>query len=124
MRTLPEGESWGIATRIDRYPYAAFVDEESINLCFEKRNNIEGLNRYYLPMLQRQQESRRVTLDIRLTTAEIATLFTADGRKPSLRTLFRINIQGESLPFRLAKIEHWNAESNIVRCTFEQELNN
>ena len=124
MRTLPNGESWGIATRIDRYPYAAFVDEESINLCFEKRNNIEGLNRYYLPMLQRQQESRRVTLDLRLTTAEIATLFTADGRKPSLRTLFRINIQGESLPFRLAKIEHWNAESNIVRCTFEQELNN
>jgi hypothetical protein len=124
MRTLPNGESWGIATRIDRYPYAAFVDEESINLCFEKRNNIEGLNRYYLPMLQRQQESRRVTLDLRLTTAEIATLFTADGRKPSLRTLFRINIQGESLPFRLAKIEHWNTESNIVRCTFEQELNN
>jgi hypothetical protein len=53
----------------------------------------------------------------------MATLFTADGRKPSLRTLFRFNIRGESLPFRLAKIEAWDTENNIVQCTFEEELN-
>ncbi len=122
MRPLPKGESWGITVRLDSYPYATFVDE-STNLCFEPRNGIEGLNRYYRPMLQRQQESQLITLKLRLTTAEMATLFTADGRKPSLRTLFRFNIRGESLPFRLAKIEAWDTENNIVQCTFEEELN-
>lgn len=124
MCPLPEGESWGATSRLSSYPYAAFVDESGTNLCFESRNEVEGLSRYYRPMLLRQCECRRITLDLYLTTAEIATLFTADGRKPSLRTTFRFNIQGESLPFRLIKIEKWETESNIVQCTFEQELNN
>lgn len=123
IRELPKGESWGASYRIKEYPYAAFVDEESINLCFEDRNNIDGLHHYYLPTLLRQYDSQRVCLDLHLTTAEIASLFTADGPKPSLRSKFRLNIQGESHLFRLIKVERWNTESNIVRCTFEQELN-
>ena len=123
MQKLPEGESWGTEFRLDSYPYAAFIDEESINLCFEDRNNIDGLHRHHLPMLLRQRDCRRVTLDLYLTTAEIALLFTANGPKPSLRTRFRFNIQGESQLFRLAQVEQWDTESNIVRCTFEQELN-
>jgi hypothetical protein len=75
-------------------------------------------------MLLRQRDSRRVTLDLHLTTAEIAHLFTADGTKPSLRTKFRFNIQGESQLFRLVEVKQWDLNSNIVRCTFEQELNN
>ena len=123
MRALPEGESWGGSTRLDSYPYAAFIDDSTINLCFEDRNDIEGLHHYYLPMLHRQRDGVNITLDLHLSTAEIATLFTADGLKPSLRRRFRFNIQGESSLFRLAKIERWNTESNIVRCSFEQELN-
>ena len=125
LRNLPKGESWGSPyTRINQYPYAAFVDEESINLCFENRNGIEGLHRHHLPMLLRQRDSRRITLDLHLTTAEIAHLFTADGTKPSLRTKFRFTIQGESQTFRLVEVMQWDLNSNIVRCTFEQELNN
>lgn len=123
MRPLPEGESWGGDTRRNSYPYAAFVDGEEVNLCFEDRNDIEGLHHYYLPMLHRQRDGVNITLDLYLSTAEIATLFTADGLKPSLRRRFRFNIQGENALFRLAKIEMWNTESNIVRCRFEQELN-
>lgn len=121
MKSLPKGESWGIASRIDKYPYAAFVDEEDVNLCFEERNGIEGLCRYHLPTLLRQRDCRKITLDLYLTTAEIATLFTREGSKPSLLSKFRFNIQGESLLFRLAKIDSWDTESNIVRCTFEQD---
>jgi hypothetical protein len=123
MRTLPHGESWGTEFRLNEYPYASFIDEEDTNLCFEDRNGIEGLHRHHLPMLLRQRDCRRVTLDLYLTTAEIASLFTVDGPKPSLRTRFRFNVQGESQLFRLAKVEKWDTESNIVRCTFEQELN-
>jgi hypothetical protein len=124
LQELPKGETWGASYRLTKFPYASFVDEESINLCFEDRNGIEGLHRYHLPSLLRQRDCRRVTLDLRLTTAEIASLFTADGSKPSLRTRFRFNIQGVSQPFRLVGIKRWDLKSNIVQCTFEQELNN
>ena len=124
MRNLPKGETWGSTARLGNYPYVAFIDEESINLCFEDRNGIEGLHRHHLPSLLRQRECRRITLDLRLTPAEIASLFTADGTKPSLRTRFRFNIQGVSQPFRLVGAKRWNLKSNIVECTFEQELNN
>ena len=123
MRELPDSESWGASYRLREYPYAAFVDEESINLCFEDRNDIAGLHHYHLPTLLRQRDCRRVCLDLHLTTAEIASLLTADGPKPSLRSKFRLNIQGESQLFRLVRVEQWDTKSNIVRCTFEQELN-
>ena len=123
LQALPEGESWGATSRLNSYPYAAFLDEKSINLCFEERNDIEGLNHYYYPMLLRQCNSHLVTLDLYLTTAEMATLFTADGAKPSLRSRFRFDILGESSLFRLAKVESWDTDSNIVRCSFERELN-
>lgn len=123
LQSLPDGESWGGTSRLNKYPYAAFLDNESINLCFEERNGIEGLSRYHLPLLLRQCNSQLITLNLYLTTAEIANLFTADGTNPSLRRRFRFNILGESSIFRLAKVEQWDTESNVVRCSFERELN-
>jgi len=123
MRNLPEGESWNTSSHHNQYPYAAFVDDESINLCFEDRNDIKGLHHYHLPTLLRQRDCRRVTMSLYLTTAEIASLFTTDGSKPSLRTKFRFDIQGESQLFRLVKIGKWDTKSSVVQCVFEQELN-
>ena len=122
LRSLPEGESWGTHRRETAYPYATFLDEET-NLCYEERNGMEGLSRHFLPMLLRRRDSQQVALDLRLTTAEIATLLTADGTKPSLRSRFRFEINGESSLFRLAKMERWDCDSNVVRCLFERELN-
>lgn len=123
LRELPEGEVWNSQWLRNKYPYSAFVDEQNINLCFEDRNGIEGLHHHYLPMLHRQRDGRRVTIDVCLSTAEIATLLTSDGTKPSLRTKFRLNINGESGLFRLAKVGSWNTDTNIVQCCFEQEIN-
>lgn len=123
LRQLPEGELWNTDSGLDHYPYATFLDEEGTNLCFEERNNTEGLSLYYKPMLQRQSIGQRVTLNLYLTTAEIASLFTADGTKPSLRSLFRFDINGERALYRLAKVGCWDTKSNIVQCTFERDLN-
>lgn len=122
LRPLPEGESWGTTKRSTTYPYAAFLDEET-NLCYEERNGMEGLSRHFLPMLLRRRDSQNVALDLCLTTAEIATLFTSDGTNPSLRSRFRFDINGESSLFRLARVERWDSDSNVVRCLFERELN-
>lgn len=123
LRTLPEGECWISADKLDHYPYAAFSDGESINLCFENRDGLQGLNRYHTGRLSRLCEGKRLTLNLHLTTAEMASLFTTNGTKPSLRTRFRFNIQGESSLFRLAKVESWRSDNGTVCCTFEQELN-
>lgn len=122
LRQLPSGESWGADKRAKKYPYAAFLDEE-INLCYEDRNGLDGLHHHFLPMLLRRRDSQSIALNLRLTTAEIASLFTADGANPSLRSRFRFTINGESSLFRLAKVEQWDGDCNIVRCLFERELN-
>lgn len=118
MRQLPDGECWIASRRLNSYPYAAFFDDEEINLCFENRNGIEGLNAYYRSHLQRLCEAQTLTLDISLTTAEATSLLTANGPKPSLRKLFRFNIRGESSLYRLATIEGWREAEGVVRCKF------
>ena len=123
LRSLPEGECWIAGAKQSSYPYAAFVDSEGTNLCFGDMGETEGLYRYYSDYFERLCEGQNIAIDLHLTTAEIATLFTADGTKPSLRSRFRFEIEGESALFRLAKVERWDTDSDIVRCTFERELN-
>ena len=122
LRPLPEGECWIANEKQENYPYATFVDDEGTNLCFDKMGDTEGLYRYYADHFARLCESQNITVELHLTTAEIASLFTADGAKPSLRSRFRFEIEGESAIFRLAKVERWNIESDVVQCTFEREL--
>lgn len=122
VRPLPEDECWIAGNKLDYYPYAAFFDEEDINLCFEERNGIEGLGSYHLARLQRQEEGQRVTLDVAFTTAEMASLFTSYGCNLMALCTFRFDIRGESSRYRLAKIEDWDTASGVVRCTFERIL--
>jgi len=122
MRLLPNGECWIASDRLKSYPYAAFIDNNNVNLGFADCNDIEGLHRYHQQQLNRQCESQNITLDLHLTTAEMAFLFTAEGTKPSLRKRFRFDILGESSLFRLVKIEKWDTERGVVRCIFEREL--
>ena len=120
VRHLPENECWIAHQKLDRYPYVAFVDEEDINLGFEDRNGIEGLNRFHKPELMRQEEGQRVTLELYLTTAEVASLFTESGPKPSVRKLFRFGCQGERSLYRIVRVEGWSVDKGCVRCTFER----
>ena len=123
LQPLPEGECWIAENKQSNYPYATFCDGKGTNLCYEDRDGEKGLHRYYDEWFARQCESQRVTLDLHLTTAEIASLLTKEGSKPSVLHRFRFKIEGESALFRLVEVGSWNSESNIVRCTFERELN-
>ena len=120
MRKLPEGECWIANKKLQSYPYATFFDAEEVNLGFEDREGLEGLNRFYKPELMRQEEGHRITLDLHLTTAEMASLFTESGPKPSIRKVFRFDIQGESSLYRIVRVKSWSIEEGRVRCTFER----
>lgn len=122
LRLLPENEVWIAGNASRYYPYAAFVDEEGTNLCFEERNNTVGLSRYHLPYLLRQSEGQQITLNITLTTAEAASLLSDEGANLSLRNTFRLAIEGESSLFRIVKVEGWDHEKKTARCTFERLL--
>jgi hypothetical protein len=122
MRQLPNGECWIAGNRLEQYPYAAFLDQESINLCFEDRNGLKGLHTYHLAQAERAAQRERISLTLHLTAAEAANLFTANGPLPSLRSIYRFDIFGESSCYRLVKAESWSAEDGCVRCTFEREL--
>lgn len=122
LRELPENEMWIAGNASRSYPYAAFVDEEGVNLCFEERNNTEGLSRYHLPRLLRQSEGQQITLNISLTTAEAASLLSDEGANISFRNTFRLAIERESSLYRLVNIEGWDNEHKTARCTFERLL--
>ena len=122
MRPLPNGECWIAGNKLDEYPYAAFLDDESINLCFENRNGLEGLHTYHLAQAERAAKRERITLTLHLTAAEAANLFTENGPLPSLRSIYRFDILGESSCYRLVKAERWSVEDGCIKCTFEREL--
>ena len=124
LRRLPDGECWIANEKLDHYPYATFVDEET-NLCFEDRGGVTGLNSYYRDSLARLEKGQKATLNLYFTTAEIANLLTTYGSKPSVRSLFRFDINGESALYRLIEIEEWNiTQSATIRCSFEREIEN
>ena len=122
LRPLPNGECWIAGDKLYEYPYAAFIDDQEVNLGFELRNGVEGLRAYHLPQLLRQTEGQRVTLDLTPTMAETASILTESGTEPSIRKIFRFDIQGESSLYRIVKIGNWDTESGVVRCTFERIL--
>lgn len=122
MRQLPNGECWIAGNRLEQYPYAAFLDQESINLCFEDRNGLKGLHTYHLAQAERAAQRERISLTLHLTAAEAANLFTANGPLPSLRSVYRFDIFGESSCYRLVKAESWSTEDGCIKCTFEREL--
>lgn len=122
LRSLPNGECWIAGNKLPYYPYAAFIDGKEINLCFEDRGVLKGLHLHYLPQIERECNGQSVTLDLYLTTAEVASLLTADGPKPSVRSIFRFDIEGEMAEYRLVKVVSWDMARGAVRAKFERLL--
>lgn len=122
LRQLPANECWIANRAYESYPYAAFLDKEGTNLCFEERNGTEGLSRYHLPELERLTNAQLVTLDLTLSTAEAVSLLTESCSAISVRNTYRIAIGDESSLYRLVKTEKWKPEKRSIRCTFERIL--
>lgn len=123
LRALPEGERWP-ATATERYPLSAFLmAEERVNLCYEDHDEAEGLHRYYDERLRRERDRQRLTLTLKLTPLEINRLFKLEGEYPTVRSLFRLTIGGESSLFRLERIERVENDSTTVECQFLRTTN-
>ena len=122
-RPLPEGEVWNFHTLQHSYPYAAFHSEGEFTLCFEDRDGIQGLHRYYDQQWQAQALREVMSVDMRLAPHQITALIDPTGDGPNLRSHFRLNIMGQGALYRLLAIEGYDAQRGVARVRFARTLN-
>ncbi len=76
-------------------------------LCFEDRDGIEGLNRYYKRQIELEQRGQYITLALRLSPAELTSLFSVVEGMPNLMSRFSFVVQGERVECRIEAIEEY-----------------
>ncbi len=102
-----------------RYPYASFHSpDDGFTLCFEDRDEAEGLNRYYQNQVELLERASLITLSLELTSLEWSNLFSPLDSAASLRSEFCFTLKGESFKTRLYSVESYDIENGVARCTF------
>ena len=124
LRELPEGEHWGSMHDTHLYPYASFHGAASgLTLCFEDRDGCEGLHRYHLSEIRERAERAELCCDIRLSLNDYFELFSPTTTSASIRSTFRLSIDGAESLFRLRAIDSYDPERGVARCRFGRMLN-
>ncbi len=100
-------------------PYAAFhaVDDD-FTLCFEDRDGVQGLNRFYLSEVALYARSQVVTLSLKLSALDYSNLFAPNTSSASQRSIFLFTLRGESFRAILQSIESYDPSSGVARCSF------
>jgi len=127
MGRLPEGERWGYPLTGEGYPLAAFhfagdALNEGFTLCFEDRDSLTGLHRYYDAMLRSDACRQIMTCSVRLAPAEYVALFDLEGGGADIRSLFRLAAAESSSLFTLLAIESYDPETEVARCRFRRVM--
>ncbi len=101
-------------------PNAVFFSENmGVNLCFEDRDGLNGLNKYYRETVEREASGRYVELSLRLTPNELVSLSTPMSGRASMLSTFGLTISGEWCEARLESIEmEVGTKSPIAKCKF------
>lgn len=121
LKTLPEDENWPSPYSQDAYPLASFHSVEfQESLCFEDRDGVEGLHRYYDNELKECATRQLLTTDIYLPPEQYAQLFDPATIGANIRSRFKLNIEGSSSLFHLDAIESYDTKSYIARCRFQR----
>ena len=125
MHSLPDGERWGFPSGQAQYPLAAFHfagdgAAEGFTLCFEDRDGVRGLHRYYDLQTGRESAGRRITLSLRLAPHEFESLFTPGTGAPDLRSAFLLDTGEGTVRAALRAVEDYDPQAASVRCTFTQ----
>ncbi len=125
IRPLPENERWGYPSNEAGYPLAAFHfagDDTTagFTLCFEDRDGLKGLNRFYRRQAAREGSLERIALTLRVAPDEYETLFTLGTGQADIRSVFRIDTGQGVVRATLASIEAYDPDARTMRCTFDR----
>jgi hypothetical protein len=61
---------------------------------------------------------QRLTATLRLSTAEVVSLLSAEGEGATIRDSFRLQLFNESSLYRLESIKEYDPSSQSAECTF------
>lgn len=100
-------------------PYVAFHNpDEGFTLCFEDRDDTEGLNRLYQSEVELLRRSQIISLSLNLSALDYSNLFEPHADAASLRSRFYFELHGESFKTILYGIESFNPVSGVAKCSF------
>lgn len=124
LKLLPAGERWGWPHGAGSYPLAAFHSPRTkglggYTLCFEDRDDEQGLFRYYKQHEELLARGQEVVLDLLLSADEVAALERwAEAGEVGCNALYRLSVEGEPVRCRLERIEYYRPAEGIARCCF------
>jgi hypothetical protein len=122
METLPDGEYWPMCYAMRNYPLVAFHSpERGESLCFEDRDGCEGLHRYYDRELEEIALRGLLRCKILLPVADYVSLFDPNNESLSIRSRFRLEIEGAASLYTLRSIEHYDPLSGVATCLFRRQ---
>ncbi len=111
MREI-DGENYSL-------PYVAFHDSDvGFTLCFEDRDGVSGLNRFYLDEVSQYSRCQLLSLALNLSACDYSNLFAPSEGSASLRSRFYFDLQGESFRAILHSIDSYDPMSGVARCSF------
>lgn len=122
LQPLPEGEVWE-SNEEGCYPFAAFHSPSAeATLCFEDRDLLEGLHRFYDAQLSTEAERERYTCTLHICPSDYVSLFDLDSTGATIRSRFRLAVGGNSSIFRLHSIEDYDLDTHTAKCVFIRTL--
>lgn len=142
LAALPEAQRWGWPSYRPDYPLIAFhrsgtgsdVNGEAsadngsdgspqrFSLCFEDRDSVEGMHRYYDTSVALCNESKRVEAYVCMGPEDVEPFIRPNSLKHDFRALYRLEIEGENALYRLLEIVEYNPAEPSVKCVFIKEL--
>ena len=123
LRALPANEKWTAYTTSSSYPYAAFHSEAmGETLCFEDRDGCRGLHRYYDRELEEISSRGLLRCKFRLPVSDYVSLFDPHNKSLSIRSRFRLEVEGASSLYTLRCIEHYDPKTGVATALFRRTM--
>lgn len=123
MSDLPEGSLWSANSLHEGYPHAAFHStSKQESLCFEDRDGCRGLNQYYQRELSECALRGSLRCKIHIPIVEYLSLFDINLSTPTIRSRFRLEVEGASSLYTLRQIEDYDSTLGVATCIFRRAL--
>ena len=123
LASLDVGQRWGYPSYEQRYPLAAFHLPNRVSLCFEDRDQMTGMHKYYDRELEQIARCSRVRLTLKLTPLEIASLAEWESEQANLRSTFVLNLWGQRATYYLDAVEGYDVATQSALCRFVRTEN-
>lgn len=101
----------------------AKILDNGISLCFEDRDTVAGLHRYYDNNIELYNNSKRVGVYLYLGPQDVEPLIFPNAEMRDFRALYRLKVNGEYAMFRLEQVCDYNpASGGSTKCIFIKNL--